>query len=419
MCLKIQKSFNQTEKRHRLPWPDSTPQTLEYRMLKLEILTSYPELETVRDFWSCHVVYPTADFELFLHICQSRKDVIEPYVLAIKNNDQVVALLIGRIEFNRRTLRLGYLKTKGPALRCLTFIHGGNLGDWGLDNTSQTLREILYFLKRKQIDLVNFAYLPEDAVLIGALKELLKANRHPYLFSLPQTHWEMKLDHSGQEFLNHLSRKSRYNLRRERRKFEEEFQNSITFRHFQEPEDIKSCIADLEHIAAQSYHRSLGVGFEATEETVQRMTLEAQRGRLLVYILYIHETPVAFWIGVLLKQVFFTDYTGYLTTYAEHEPGKNTLFSMIEFLTNKTNAHSIDFGLGDAFYKRQLGSNNWKETSVVVYGHTAKAYFTCFLERALAFVESRLRHIATRTNTLGKIKTLWRRYLRTRANNRN
>ena len=98
-------------------------------MLEVSVLKN-SDLESVRDYWTRTVVYPTADLDIFTHICASRHDIFGPYVLMVREGMQTIALLVGRLELAHRNFRVGYLRLKGPKLRTLTFIYGGSVGDW-------------------------------------------------------------------------------------------------------------------------------------------------------------------------------------------------------------------------------------------------------------------------------------------------
>lgn len=377
-------------------------------MLEVSVLKN-SDLESVRDYWTRTVVYPTADLDIFTHICASRHDIFGPYVLMVREGMQTIALLVGRLELAHRNFRVGYLRLKGPKLRTLTFIYGGSVGDWNCEITAKVLHHLTSTLDRLEVDLLQFAYLREDSELLLGLGELLDTKSYEHRFAPPLAHWEMTLPGPDRDFLEHLGRKSRYNIRRERRKFLEEFGDSITFRSFLNPEDIGACTRDIEAIAARSYHRAMGVGFVRNAETLTRMQIEAARGRLVVHILYIDGIPVAFWTGVISNDTFFADYTAYRSEYASHEPGKITLFSLLEFLQGIGSVRSVDFGFGDAFYKRQLGSKSWNEVSVTVFGKTTRARWLGKFERTLSFLDKLLRILASKLNVVSGIKKCWRK----------
>jgi len=132
---------------------------------------------------------------------------------------------------------------------------------------------------------------------------------------------------------------------------------------------------DAEVIARESYQRRLRVGFYEKPAVRARVELAAREGWLRAYILYLNGAPTAFWIGSLHNKVFFSDYLGYRPDYAKYGPGIYLMMKVIDDdLLNARGrvADWIDFGGGNARYKRQLGNCKREEVPVYVFASRFK-----------------------------------------------
>jgi CelD/BcsL family acetyltransferase involved in cellulose biosynthesis len=84
-------------------------------------------------------------------------------------------------------------------------------------------------------------------------------------------------------------------------------------------------------------------------------------------VLYIGGEPAAFWPGAIWNGTFFSGTPGYDTRYSEYGIGKYVLMRVIEDLCSEVGVDRLDYGSGDADYKRQFGSESWTEADVVLF----------------------------------------------------
>ena len=81
-----------------------------------------------------------------------------------------------------------------------------------------------------------------------------------------------------------------------------------------------------------------------------------ERGWFRAYVLYLDDEPVAFWQGQAYNGVFSTGVPGFDPAYADHRVGNYVLFKLIADLCADESIETLDYGFGDAEYKRRFGT---------------------------------------------------------------
>lgn len=376
-------------------------------MYTVRVLRSATELETVRTFWEENVSHPNAQLDFYSIVAESRIDIVRPHVLAVSAGDQVVALLVGRLEEKNRPLRFGYFNLHSGRSRTLVIIYGGCLGLWNCEIAALATKELFSSLQRKEADLVIFHSLVAGSPLLKAVRQGLSVLR-PRLFSSPNRHWKMNVPASLEDFLKGLNSKHRYNIRRERRLFEKKFGRNSKFLCFTREDSVNALTEDIEHVASGSYHRRFGFGFVKNDETLKRMRLEARQGRLRTYVLYIEGISVAFWQGTTINGTLYLGSTAYDSRLKDYTPGKLVLQYMLEDLSMNSDIRTVDFGFGDASYKKQYGDFSWEEISVTVYAPSLRGFFIAGLEIGSAQAREYALRILNLVGGVESVKKYWR-----------
>ena len=105
-----------------------------HRRATVTVLRSAAELEPLRQMWTAWNVCPTCDFDFFLTILKVRTNILRPHVIAIFRGDRLEALLVGRLEDRTLGIDIGYLTVARRAMRVLTFLYGGAMGNLAAQN---------------------------------------------------------------------------------------------------------------------------------------------------------------------------------------------------------------------------------------------------------------------------------------------
>jgi hypothetical protein len=377
-------------------------------------LRDLSEVEGLRECWSRWQWHPNADIDFYQDIVRSWQARCRPHVLVLYKNGIPDAILVGRAENTKIECKIGYKTLWNIKARQLTFIYGGQLGNFSSENCTIFFKEIMESLRRKDADVAEFHFLRTDSALhtlVSGVQVGLGRDFAPCV----QVHRSTELPSSSQEFYGTLSGKVRKNQRWQAKKIIQEFDGDVTIRCYRDAGDIAQMFRDIEKVAAKTYQRQLGVGFETTQELHDRLSAEAGRGRLRAYVLYLRGEPAAFWIGTVYRNTLYSDFMGYDPAYGKYSPGMYLVVKSVEELCDlrsKEPVRCIDWGLGDAQYKEVLGGSSWTESQIQVFGPTAKGVGATLLRTPIALTDLFLKRALSRSGALQRVKTRWRNHLR-------
>ena len=178
-------------------------------------------------------------------------------------------------------------------------------------------------------------------------------------------------------------------------------------------ENVKKICSGLEEVVKKTYHRKIGVGFVYNQEFLGRFALEAQKGWLRAYILYIDDIPEAFWLGYLCHGTFYLAFTGYNPAYRKYELGTIVFINLLEDL-GRMGVSKVDFGSGTALYKERFGQHMWHEATVYIFAPTLRGIILNVSKSFFSFINNAAKKILDKTNLLQNVKTQWRTSLQKR-----
>jgi hypothetical protein len=368
---------------------------------------SVDDVEKLRNVWQMMQWHPNADIDFYLTILRVRSEIVRPHVIYISKQGSPEAILVGRIERQSIHFKVGYWTFGRMHTVVLRIIHGGVMGNLCTTTAGVFMNQLLKALTQGESDAVLFHYLPEDSEFCSLIKTLPQFFCKDYQ---PENtkNWWVQLPASKDEFLNRMSSKHRYWIRRKERLLEKAYQGEVLFKWFRGKNELESLFRDAESVAKKTYQRGLGVGFIDDQENRKRYSLSAEKDWLRAYILYLKGEPVAFWIGTLYARTFYLDSTGFDPTLAEHELGKLLFVKMIDNLC-ADGVSRVDFGYGDAFYKRQFGEGHMPVTSIYVFAKTAKGISINMVRTIVSFINNTIQHVAKSTGFESRIKKYWRK----------
>ena len=233
--------------------------------------------------------------------------------------------------------------------------------------------------------------------------------------SSPLVRRHLRIRGSLEEFLQSRSSSTRQSVRRYGRKLENEFGDRLTLEVFRDEAELDRFFAAADEIGRKTYQHGLGVAL-ADDAVARRLAeLAARRGLFRAYVLSIDGRPAAFWHGHRYRGVFAIGVPGYDPAYAHLHTGTFVLMRLIEDLSGDGETEILDFGSGDAEYKRRFGDESQTEEDVLVWAPTVKGIRTNLTRTGvLALIGGAKR--AARSRRLGALKNRWRARLRSGAN---
>jgi CelD/BcsL family acetyltransferase involved in cellulose biosynthesis len=155
-----------------------------------------------------------------------------------------------------------------------------------------------------------------------------------------------------------------------------------------------------------TYQRGLGAGFSAEHDgPLVRIALDG--GWFCAWVLYLDGVPCAFELGHRCDDTFIVAAKGFDPDYGRQNVGKVIQLKMLEDLVADPDIRIVDFGFGDADYKRRLATREWEETDVLVYGRTARA-LRAAAGRSIVLAADRVARRAAGKDRIMRIKRAWR-----------
>ena len=373
----------------------------------IKTIRNLQEIETVRACWEAWQNHPNSDYEHFNLICRLRQDLVRPLVLSVECDGQPLALLVARLERRRLAPAIGYFKPIKISTKIITVLYQGMLGSMDKNIGEVLVEHVRTLLVTGDADMVVFNNLSEDSPLLQALAvhdSKWYYEKKPNL----SVHWEMAIP-EGRQFLQQKVRSKHRNwIRKKQSELESTFASKISWRWISVFQDISHLCAQLENVAVRTYQRSLGVGFKDDEEHRQRFALFAKRGQLRVQLLEIDGNVQAYWIGTIIRGVFYSSETGYNPDLRRYEVGTLVFIQMMEELI-KERVQKFDFGLGDALYKQRFGDKSWREATVRLFAPTVKGLALRSCLELFGKLDAFGRRLLQRADILERVKTGWRR----------
>lgn len=334
-------------------------------MTTVQVARSCEEAEALRRAWErLQNDHLTSDIDFVLTYCRHTEGVIRPHVVLLEESGEPVALAAARLEEIHLPAKLGYKVVLNSRLKALTVVYGGLLGDTAY--LPRLLRALSDSVTGERLDLIRFRMLE-----LGSADHEILARRAPFVrkqrFAPRMRHWRAALPGTLDDFLAGRSRRRRESVRRYSRRLERAYGDDARVEVVRDRAGLDRLFAESKLIHRETYQHVLGVGF--SDENVQRHLAElaADRGWFRGYMLHLRDRPVAFWHGNSYRGSFGVVSTGFDPAYAEDRPGTYLLMRAIEDLSADGTTREIDFGFGDAEYKRHFGDGFVEEQDVGVF----------------------------------------------------
>jgi hypothetical protein len=185
-------------------------------------------------------------------------------------------------------------------------------------------------------------------------------------------HW-LEIGDRSRGFLHILDRKSRYNLRRGVRLLTEKGGGSAECVRVDSASQIDDFLRAAVAVSERSWQRKdLGPRVNNAAHEVRRFKELAERGLLRSYLLTCGGQAIAFVIGYQYQQVFYYVEIGYDKAWAPFSPGTVLLYLLLEDLFQHSSVSVVNFGSGDAAYKRRFASHACRDATVLLLRRNAR-----------------------------------------------
>jgi CelD/BcsL family acetyltransferase involved in cellulose biosynthesis len=374
---------------------------------KVEVARTLEDLERVRPAWDeLPWQREEAAYEYFTTRLAVRPGTIGPYAAVATADGAPVGGLAGRLELRRLATQVGYKVVYAPEVKVLRVVDGGiALADRrSLPSLAAIIGDAL------RAGLADVATLPPLEVgspeleaftsLGGPLtRQPLEAPWTRRLLTLPDTH---------DEFLASLGHKTRKGLRRDERQLASTFGDRLSVEIARGPDDTDRLIRDADRVARSTYQRQLGAGLSDTPEQRALAEVGLAHGWVRGYLLYLDSRPIAYWLCSVYGNTMLLRTGGFDPVYAEHRVGIHLLTRVIEDACLDPALRVLDFGPGDAVYKRQLSNQSRIERSVVLFAPNLRGRRINVTRTAILAPARLARSALDAAQLTGRVRSEWR-----------
>jgi CelD/BcsL family acetyltransferase involved in cellulose biosynthesis len=365
---------------------------------------SVDDVKAIADAWQeLRPADINADLEVFLATLESSAS---PYILMAELDGAPRAILVARLEDTTVPVRLGYQQLYAPRVRALTVVQGGLVGPEDGEAAKSLFDEACAALARGDADVLRMRRLRVGSHLYQLAREHASWPTRGKV-EPPTLRWRLELPRSLDEVLQGQSSRTRSNHRRYARKVEEQLGDRLSFDTYRDPGDLDRLIREAEKVSMMTYQHRLGAGFAADASERRLLELGAERGWLRAYVLSVDGEPRAFWLGFAYRGTFFTGPTGYDPSLAHLRLGTYVLMRMLEDLCADDSVEQVDYGIGDAEYKRHFGSESWQEEDALLFAPSVRGVRVNMTRTAILGVAEATRRVAGRER-VAHLKKRWR-----------
>jgi hypothetical protein len=348
----------------------------------VEIARTKADLERLAPVWGA-LPWEREEAELpyFLAGVEVKPDVEAPFAVVVLRGGEPVAGLAARVERRQLHTFFGPRLVYAPRLRILQIVDGGVVvaGPAAIPTLVAELRRAL---AAGVADVCKVPPLPLDSALLRALAGAGGPLGQQSLVA-PWPRRRLVLPASFADFLASRSGKVRFGIRYDARKLHAALGEELAVEVLATPADHERIMRELDSVAARTYLRTLGVGFADTPEQRRLVEVGLEHGWVRAYVLSRGGTPIAFWLCSVYRGTILLKTTGYDPEYAPLRVGIYLLMRVIELACADPSLELLDFGPGEADYKRMFSSESRDERNLVLYGPTARARRVAVLRTAI------------------------------------
>jgi len=372
--------------------------------VRVTVAASPEEIDGVRASWDAlQRDAPATDPRFFLEFSAAEPGAIRPHVVLLERDGVPEAALVAKIRRMSLPRRLGPVTLYSPTLRALVVVDGGVLGLVEPGTAATLVDALLAVLERGEADVCVIRHVPLPSPLRDAILQHVPRHRRS-IERRAEVRWSRPIPDDYDELLATLSKNARKGLRSSISRLEREFGDRLALRAFRSPSELDGYFHDAEEISRETYQRDLGVGFRDDDAARRLATFTAERGWFRGWVLYLDERPVAFDLGVVYRQTFHWISGGFDPAFAEHRPGAYLTARILKEICADPAVSALDFGLGDADYKRRLACSRQLERDVVFFAARARPLWINLVRNTLTLATEPIRAFR-KTKIGGRIVT--------------
>ncbi len=384
---------------------------IELEKYNIDRITSLDEIKIIRNEWKKLVeniqetnIYIDPDY--FIQQFESRAKGAKPHVMLFKKDGKSKAILIGWTKEQKIPCWLGYYKIETPLLNSLEIEIGGLVTD-GTKEAEEVLKKYLKsVLLNKNFELILIDHISETNPLWESLISGAALGAKPVYKE--STAWVSKIYDKETDSPNELhSSKTKAKFRRKARRLLEQFNNQLKIIKLTSQDDMEFFIKNADIIGQKSYQYAIDVGVKNNSYWRNMLNSLVEGNFFRGYLLMNNDKPIAYSQGAIYKDYYYQFATAYDLEYRKFSPGE---YLRLEFTKDliEEKIGFIDYGYGDADYKRMFGTHSVKEATLRIYGKGLKPKIAKGLDKGTTTISEKLKNKLEKAGLFNKIKKMWR-----------
>ena len=332
---------------------------------RVEVLRDLASVESLRPQWEALHPAPDAGPDAYATVLRARATTSEPLVVALYDGERLDALLVTRREPIEVACRFGTKTVLRARPEGVVVLAGGALRR-GPEVPWAPLMAALQGLLRDGT--ARVVCVRKVALDCDLRRELRSIAGGPWRSEadVPELRWRLALPDTFDALMQRTNRHGRQKLKRYRKVLERDFPGRVVLRRTVDEGDVPAFCARAEKVARVSYQRGLGFGFLHDTEREERLVLAARARRLRAFDLEVDGVPRAFWLTERSGDTLYVDSTAFDREFGRYEPGTVVLLELLADAIGER-VRVIDYGFGDALYKRRFDAASTLESDVYLF----------------------------------------------------
>lgn len=378
---------------------------------EIKVIQSLIDCRKIIDDWNNLLTRTTStniysDPDFFISMFNFRSDNSEPHIVLFYLENKLKGMIIGWKNKTKKKYNIGYLKFKSPFLDQLNIEIGGIIVDGDKTTNIEILKYLSYQISSKEIDLLQISHIQFSHPTYHSLINSKISGVEPIYTK--SVNWVAKIrnDKTGEK-IEYNSPKTLSGIRRRERKLLKYFNNDLNILDFSNLNESEFFISAADKISRQSYQYAINVGIKNTKVWHNIVTILAQKKFLAAYLLIHKEQPISYIFGFKFKDIFYLYATSYDNNYNKYSPGEYLRNKVIDILIGE-GINFIDFGFGDADYKRLYGTEGKEEATLNFYGFSIRAKLAKSFDIISLKINSVILQFLNRLGILNLIKKKFR-----------
>jgi CelD/BcsL family acetyltransferase involved in cellulose biosynthesis len=215
---------------------------------------------------------------------------------------------------------------------------------------------------------------------------------------------QVRISGTHEAYLASLTPSTRQELRRKTRRFFDNGRGKLV--KVTRAEQVKEFLDQLATVFRNSWQaKTFGYYPRNTESQQRRFERIAAEGWLRSYVLLYDGQPIAFEAGCQYGGRYYAGECGFDPSKSQLGPGSVLMHLVIEDLFKEDPPEFLDFGLGDAAYKRSFGNTEQEMASLYL---APRNVWRCLLslQKALDYLFVRVRSLLVRSRLDGVLRRI-------------